>query len=492
MGITQWLNNKKTESETESSITLSLRYLKRAEMCKDENERKHDISMGLRVLTEEIKEHPDQPVLYYGRGNLFISAGDYESARKDLERVPLNDEKIIKKAKGQGVDLIKDVNAHLTFLNYSLGDYDKAAKGFLKTRVADVPEELLQSPELIHFAKGCMFDANKRPGDAKNEFLKVLEISPNLDSEALREFSWFPSKDNFLLNLSMNEYNATKSAADATKYCERALKINPHNTNAKVFLNQLKKQHVPLVKTEKKEKEIVAEKDVSGKTTNIVKTIIGTALAAGVSYLGSELIGDSIARAVFPLNPASALMFDNTLKLMITGGSTLAAYQILRESEKEAKIYEPNKHEEKKYRRAESIRREVETLEKIREPLLKIEKKGEGDYRIGKEASGKTAENALSNYMIKLTGGRSSVRPIPGRESYCMSDIMSGRLASYEKFLEKRPEISSEPPLVRAAIFSRDVMHEKVDVEEVRKKVLFQGGEIKKSNENKTKPVYAT
>jgi hypothetical protein len=64
-----------------------------------------------------------------------------------------------------------------------------------------------------------------------------------------------------------------------------------------------------------------------------------------------------------------------------------------------------------------------------------------------------------------------------------MSDIMSGRLTKYEKFLEKRPEISNEPPLIKAAIFSRDVLHENVDVEEVRKKVLVQNEEIKKFNE---------
>ena len=64
------------------------------------------------------------------------------------------------------------------------------------------------------------------------------------------------------------------------------------------------------------------------------KAIIGTAALGVIGYLGSELIGDSIARAVFPLNPLSAQMLDNTLKVILTVGSALGAYQILRETEK--------------------------------------------------------------------------------------------------------------------------------------------------------------
>ncbi len=201
------------------------------------------------------------------------------------------------------------------------------------------------------------------------------------------------------------------------------------------------------------------------------KAIIGSAISAGIGYLGSELIGDSIARAVFPLNPLSAQILDNTLKLIFTGGMALGAYQILRETERK----------EEKYKGLEKKVRSVKTLGYVK-PVANIEKRGE-EFVIGKDASGKTAEKALSNYIMKFTGGKSSVRPIPGRESYCMSDIMSGRLTKYEKFLEKRPEISNEPPLVKAAIFSRNVLHENVDVEEVRKKVLAQSEEIKKSNE---------
>jgi hypothetical protein len=69
------------------------------------------------------------------------------------------------------------------------------------------------------------------------------------------------------------------------------------------------------------------------------KAIIGSAISAGIGYLGSELIGDSIARAVFPLNPLSAQILDNTLKLIFTGGMALGAYQILRETERKEEKY---------------------------------------------------------------------------------------------------------------------------------------------------------
>jgi tetratricopeptide (TPR) repeat protein len=247
MGLKKWLKDREVEKEVDSTIISAVGYLRRAEACKDKNDRKGIASLGINRLSVEIGMYPEQPLLYYGRGKLFTYVGDYENARKDFERIPLDDEKVIMAAKKRGFDLRKKVIAELAFLDYSLGDYDEAAKNFLKTRVENIPEEFLQSPELIHFGKGCIFDVNKRPEDAKKEFLEVLKISPDLDSEFLQKFSWFPSKDNFFLNLSLNEYKATNNTADAIKYCEKALEINPSNEKAKIFLDVLKKQQPPAV-----------------------------------------------------------------------------------------------------------------------------------------------------------------------------------------------------------------------------------------------------
>jgi hypothetical protein len=139
--------------------------------------------------------------------------------------------------------------------------------------------------------------------------------------------------------------------------------------------------------------------------------------------------------------------------LILTIGVAAGAYKGLRELEKS---------EEKE-----------KMIPKVTSALpAPIVEKREGEYKIG-DVSGKAEGEALSKYFSNIvsskTGGKTTTKPIPGRERFAFQDIMTGRLAKYNSYLDSHPEISNEPPEVQAALFERDVLGKKVDIEAIKK-----------------------
>lgn len=190
------------------------------------------------------------------------------------------------------------------------------------------------------------------------------------------------------------------------------------------------------------------------------KAVAGGLIAAGVGYVIGQGVSFLVAGSTPPglsYSPAT----DITIKLIFTGGFGWGAYKVLRESEKEEEPFKKMMREQKSREEFES--KIVETypaVEKVLHPIPAIEKKQDGSY-----------DNKDFIDLIKSkTGGRTSVKPIPGREHYALQDVMTGRFKKWEEYLSKNPKVLEEPPEVQVALFERDVYHEKRDIETIRKK----------------------
>lgn len=244
MGFKDWLKNREERASAGRAIETALNYKKISEYAAEET-RKKLIEKGIGILTEEIEKQPSQHALYLHRANMFISIDEYEKAKTDLEKVPLDDEKILKEATKGGMNLRKTVREHLLLSEYHLGNYEKAVEHFIKMRMGeDVPEEVFKDTELNHYAKGEMFfeyasaySANEKYGEAIKEYEKVLEMDPNFESETLKKFGT-PSKDMFFFKLALAEVKM-KNAEGVIRYCKRALDINPKNKNAQQIINKI-------------------------------------------------------------------------------------------------------------------------------------------------------------------------------------------------------------------------------------------------------------
>jgi hypothetical protein len=107
-----------------------------------------------------------------------------------------------------------------------------------------------------------------------------------------------------------------------------------------------------------------------------------------------------------------------------------------------------------------NVERSTEIEEKILHPIPAIIKKQDGSYD----------DKDFIDWVKSKTGGRTTVKPIPGRAHLALQDLATGRFKKWEEYLSKNPKVSEESPEVQVALFERDVYHEKRDIEAIRKR----------------------
>jgi len=197
------------------------------------------------------------------------------------------------------------------------------------------------------------------------------------------------------------------------------------------------------------------------------KAVIGFLFGAVIGFAISRLIVNSIPYSLRANNP----LIDISIGSILTLGVGLGLYSGLKELEK---------YEEPKSKFEKSLEKQ-KVVEEVLHPMPKLRKEREGEEYIMGEVSGKTPDETLSKYFMKLTGGKHHVTPISGREDAFMYDLTRGRYAKWDSYLSKHPEVRDEHPEVQRALFERDIIGMKVDLEAVRKAVAEKKKEEEKN-----------
>jgi len=209
------------------------------------------LSLEIKDLNSKIEKSPEEPIYYFLRASIHNIRREYSEAKKDLEMIPINDEDFLKRASKHGLNIKKDFFEQSSIAEFNLGNYDIATEYFIKRMLGeDVAQEILESEDIQHYVKGFKFHEIRKMEEAKKEYERVLELSPNLDSEALKKFSESPEKDHPAVeNLIKKDFffvylgdieRSLGNAEDAIKYYEKSLGINPQQPRANYMIPELK------------------------------------------------------------------------------------------------------------------------------------------------------------------------------------------------------------------------------------------------------------
>lgn len=196
------------------------------------------LSLQRDVIDEDIKLGED-PLLYYARAAVNNALKRYPEAQKDLENVTL-DEENLKRASKMGLDLRNRYHAVANTTEFFLGNYDKAVEHFMKRATGQEElDENFTTDVLNHYVKGVMFEIADMKEEARDEYQKVLEISPNLDSDSLTRFR-NSSEEKRVSTMYLNEPEVffyslaeieerTGDFGNALKHYQRVLELEPEN-----------------------------------------------------------------------------------------------------------------------------------------------------------------------------------------------------------------------------------------------------------------------
>ncbi len=186
--IKNWLKKRSAESTLQYAATCAV-------LAKQTGE-KEFLLKGIEALSKEIEkgyEEPTSSKLHWARATLLLqqptTKADYEKAREDLKKVLLNNEKVLEETSKEGIDIKKEIYEDLAEVEFRLGNYDDSARYFLKICLGESVADEIESPEVLHYTKGFMFDKLGKKKDALKEYEKVIEISPDLESKSLEQLS---------------------------------------------------------------------------------------------------------------------------------------------------------------------------------------------------------------------------------------------------------------------------------------------------------------
>jgi len=209
------------------------------------------LSWVIKDLNYKIEKDPKEPIYYYLRALIHNIRREYAEAKKDLKMVPINDEEFLKRASKHDLNIKKDFFIQSSISEFNLGNYDIATEYFIKGIMGEMAgQKILDNKDIQHYVRGFKFREIGKNEEAKKEYEKLLALSPNLNSEALKKFSESPEKDHpaienlikkdfFFVNLADIE-RELGNAENAIKYYEKSLEINPQQPRANYMIPELK------------------------------------------------------------------------------------------------------------------------------------------------------------------------------------------------------------------------------------------------------------